>query len=686
MALYVSLSVFSNLESGTPSSYTVPNYLECCGILLSDDPSSACIHSMLPDEVVKDGFHIFKWNAKPEVAASLQESVQRFRGIIRDGKLELVELPLNDITWVDNDTAECARRGYIPCAATLVAEVPLPLDQSVELSHDVVGDKRLEDVYGPLKLVVMQFLKEGVIKFLDTENEALSIDITDVRTAKQDPKVVDVGYSNLTFGVNSGYSKHILLYSATTDDGTNHDENAQMQLIWQTTLVLPTELFGEESNEKVGEEAIVAFRHLAKMAYSSPGHNDMRLLITPHEKHVKNEDEQLITASKSVPKSKNASKGGKGKNSGSRTRKPQTQHHAQTQQTTTIDILQSNTPIKIAIGNSQRDIYLAITLDKTTGKMTVRADDTASTPTMGKVEMVKVYSIFKTFLPGTGERDPIIPSCGVSLSLLNIVSHGDHSLEECIPQPHPGKHVKMLINSKDMCNKDVLVEPHMGDALFPQWMSNKTSRASVVKGYYQYYHYMQVGGLLKVCICPNQCGKNDNGWGCCYRSIQMMASWYLLQYYTLKRVPTHEEIQKYLKERDPSHAELVVGSTTWIGTVEAGYFINWYLNYNSKSYYINDVNDMRNYNGVIANHFLNVGSPIIMGAGMFAYVIAGICIGAQPDDVAYLIADPHYTGEDNVKSIKTKGAISWKKIDFIAKAASGGFINLCCPQIEPYEE
>lgn len=155
MALYVSLSVFSNLESreiqdapkwnsrllyrfkkekneqewicsyrmcvketqgkvlmqikahcgsvGTPSFYTVPNYLECCGILVSDDPSSACINSMLPDEVDKDGFHIFKWNAKPEVAVSLQESVQRFRGIIRDGKLELVELPLNDITWVSKE-------------------------------------------------------------------------------------------------------------------------------------------------------------------------------------------------------------------------------------------------------------------------------------------------------------------------------------------------------------------------------------------------------------------------------------------------------------------------------------------------------------------------------------------------------------------------------------------------------
>jgi Ufm1-specific protease 2 len=49
---------------------------------------------------------------------------------------------------------------------------------------------------------------------------------------------------------------------------------------------------------------------------------------------------------------------------------------------------------------------------------------------------------------------------------------------------------------------------------------------SLVSGNYLYYHYMQDRF-------------NDNGWGCAYRSLQTLCSWFLVQSYTSKTVPTH---------------------------------------------------------------------------------------------------------------------------------------------------
>jgi hypothetical protein len=56
-----------------------------------------------------------------------------------------------------------------------------------------------------------------------------------------------------------------------------------------------------------------------------------------------------------------------------------------------------------------------------------------------------------------------------------------------------------------------------------------------VKGDYIYFHYMQDGF-------------NDAGWGCAYRSLQTLFSWFLLNGYTTKPVPSIPDIQKLLVE------------------------------------------------------------------------------------------------------------------------------------------
>ena len=53
----------------------------------------------------------------------------------------------------------------------------------------------------------------------------------------------------------------------------------------------------------------------------------------------------------------------------------------------------------------------------------------------------------------------------------------------------------------------------------------------MVQGIYSYHHYMQDH-------------MNDNGWGCAYRSLQTICSWFQQQGYVERTVPTHKEIQQ----------------------------------------------------------------------------------------------------------------------------------------------
>ena len=56
-------------------------------------------------------------------------------------------------------------------------------------------------------------------------------------------------------------------------------------------------------------------------------------------------------------------------------------------------------------------------------------------------------------------------------------------------------------------------------------------RVSIVDGDYAYHHYMQDR-------------VDDTGWGCAYRSLQTVVSWFRAQGYTARPVPSHAEIQQ----------------------------------------------------------------------------------------------------------------------------------------------
>jgi Ufm1-specific protease 2 len=65
----------------------------------------------------------------------------------------------------------------------------------------------------------------------------------------------------------------------------------------------------------------------------------------------------------------------------------------------------------------------------------------------------------------------------------------------------------------------------------------ESDNQSFVKGDYYYLHYL----LDNI---------NDNGWGCAYRSFQTIFSWYKLQSFTTKPIPTHRDIQQVSLKND----------------------------------------------------------------------------------------------------------------------------------------
>ena len=96
-----------------------------------------------------------------------------------------------------------------------------------------------------------------------------------------------------------------------------------------------------------------------------------------------------------------------------------------------------------------------------------------------------------------------------------------------------------------------LVNPH--ESLPPSGVEEGTQY--LVSGKYDYYHYMQDNF-------------DDKGWGCAYRSLQTIVSWYRHQHYTTVEVPNHTAIQQALVDCLDKPASFV-NTRQWIGSIEA---------------------------------------------------------------------------------------------------------------------
>lgn len=191
----------------------------------------------------------------------------------------------------------------------------------------------------------------------------------------------------------------------------------------------------------------------------------------------------------------------------------------------------------------------------------------------------------------------------------------------------------------------------------------KDGTPHLVDGSYEYYHYMQDKF-------------NDNGWGCAYRSLQTLCSWFREQHYVARLPPDHREIQQTLVkiEDKPQH---FIGSKQWIGAVEVGKCLEALLDVQYKILFVPSGAELAHKGRELAEHFDQQGTPVMMGGGALAYTLLGVDVNTETGDVAFLILDPHFPDKDDLGWIQRKGWVGWKRASFFDQNA---FYNLCQPQ------
>lgn len=189
-----------------------------------------------------------------------------------------------------------------------------------------------------------------------------------------------------------------------------------------------------------------------------------------------------------------------------------------------------------------------------------------------------------------------------------------------------------------------------------------------VRGSYVFFHY-------------GSDGENDAGWGCAYRSLQTIISWFLLQnapMISLESVPSLLEIQRTIAEVEDKPLDFV-GSRDWIGAVEVAVFLDS-VGIRARIINVADGAKVKERAAEIARHFQTQGTPVMAGGGVRAITILGVrqrTISA----CEFLVLDPHYSGSDDAENILQGEAVSWRKSSQVFK--KGKFYNLCLPQRLP---
>ena len=211
-----------------------------------------------------------------------------------------------------------------------------------------------------------------------------------------------------------------------------------------------------------------------------------------------------------------------------------------------------------------------------------------------------------------------------------------------------------------------LINPHTSSTFSQFQLASGGIKHAInflVSGSYAYFHY-------------SQDGLQDYGWGCAYRSLQTLASWLLLQGYTHLPPPSFFEIQEILVSHDDK-PDSFVNSKQWIGAIEVSCVLSVRYGVTCKILNISRGADLVNKARELARHFSSQGTPVMMGGGALAYTLLGIAWNESSGDVRFLILDPHYTGNDDLKTIVTKGWCSWHSGSLFDQ---NSFYNLCLLQ------
>ncbi|XP_066574307.1 ufm1-specific protease 2 [Amia ocellicauda] len=248
---------------------------------------------------------------------------------------------------------------------------------------------------------------------------------------------------------------------------------------------------------------------------------------------------------------------------------------------------------------------------------------------------------------------------GVPDSQLDTVRKALHAKFE-LPEDRPYLRRPNAYHFPDEPYKDgYLRNPHLS----LNHPSTEDCKLFLVQGLYSYHHYMQDH-------------MDDNGWGCAYRSLQTIFSWFQQQGYTERSVPSHREIQQALADVGDKPSAFV-GSRQWIGSIEVQAVLDHLLGITSKILFVSQGSELATKGRELANHFSTEGTPIMIGGGVLAHTILGVAWSETTGQIKFLILDPHYTGAEDLQVITEKGWCGWKGLDFWDQNA---YYNLCMPQ------
>ncbi|AFZ81652.1 protein of unknown function DUF1671 domain-containing protein [Theileria equi strain WA] len=649
----------STISAGVDLDISVPCYLSFVGFLVLNHKSDPNVNSIGLKEKISETFYVLTLQKTCDMD-SLNEALSVWKVQNNSISYTSEHIANSNIIWIEDDLLEVKRRNL--CLVNVTYSLCTNLVNRISFDSNITGLKKIVDLPKEISDSILTTLITRISSYIhpqDNEN-ALKIIVSECKSA------VNSGGYDFCFDKNL---KHVAIL-----DSVNEKSDFYLKILLQSIvpvdLLLAYDMNSIECLRSIITSLQIHFSKLCTIFEKNP--QNIYCYISKSKQDIVNSnliEDKEIKPPATLQKKHSGPKGKIKKQSNSKQK--QATSSSKNDQTTTAkkdeDKLESFDFIK-KCNFSDTDVNIKF---DTCGKIDLM-------PCLEEADIdepfdLNVSFVFKSIVIGGSAKGYVkLPFGGYILPLFNLMSNNDLFVNNLFDTSNQSLKLKLFLNPSNFVDKRILISPHKHYHQFPPWMSSKTSRLYITDGDYQYYHY-------------TQCNVNDVGWGCCYRSIQLVCSWYLLQGYTIKKVPNHQLIQKVLQENDISHKDIVIGSSKWIGTVESGYFINWYLNYNCKTLHVPRASDLRNFNGLMSDHFTKEGTPIIVGAGSYAYVILGLCMGPEPADFAYLISDPHYTGDDNIKSIQTKGGIGWKKVDFLSKAADGNFINLCCPQLDNYE-
>lgn len=196
------------------------------------------------------------------------------------------------------------------------------------------------------------------------------------------------------------------------------------------------------------------------------------------------------------------------------------------------------------------------------------------------------------------------------------------------------------------------------------------STTHVVKGTYEYYHYR----------CD---GLDDVGWGCGYRTLQTICSW--IRHNCSKTTetvfadPTLSEIQDTLVKMGDKQTSFS-GSKQWIGSFEICLFLDHRYGVSSKIIHARSGKDVASKFEGLVSHFHKFGCPVMIGGDTDAASKALLGVGTDGVKQYFLILDPHFVGDADIRYLQNNGWIEWKDEECFMKES---FYNFCLPQCKP---